>query len=109
MPNSSNISPNQFVSFLQSLPALRRLNLLNVKADTMEKFYAWEGVVVAQLEELSIDGSCGFRRDLELRNHFLNHCTGLRKIDLDRGHPLSADALVHLSGLASLEDLSLSH
>ncbi|KAG9567504.1 hypothetical protein KCU77_g1123, partial [Aureobasidium melanogenum] len=109
MPDSSNVSPDQFMSFLQSLLALRRLNLLNVQADTMERFYAWKGDVVAQLEELSIDESCDSGTDLELRNHFLMRCTGLRKIDLDHGDPLAADALVHLSGLASLENLSLYH
>ncbi|KAG9646119.1 hypothetical protein KCU64_g10649, partial [Aureobasidium melanogenum] len=109
LPDSSNMSPDHFMSILQSLPALRRLDLLNVNADIMDRVYAWRGDVVAQLEDLSISECWEPVRDLDPRNKFLKHCTGLRKLELDRGDELSADLLVHLFGLASLENLSLYH
>ncbi|KAG9677915.1 hypothetical protein KCU95_g17136, partial [Aureobasidium melanogenum] len=75
----------------------------------MDKVYEFKGGFVVQLEHLSMMEGSNFERGLELRNNFLNHCTGLRELELDRGDLLSAVVLVHLSGLASLQDLSISH
>lgn len=108
LPESSNISPDQFMPFLQSFPALRRLNLTFIPADIMDRVYAWKGDAVAQLEELSmIERGWDPARDLGLRNSFLKRCTGLRMLYLDRGDTISADALAQLSSLASLENLSI--
>jgi hypothetical protein len=104
-PNTRGVTPGQFLTFLQSLPALRRLRLDYVENRIMNKVFEWEGSPIAQLEELSWTESWHSSTTFALRNKFLKHCTGLRELYLDLRDALSTDALIQLSSLPLLEFL----
>lgn len=134
-PDARNITPDQFVTFIQSfpalhrlqldyirdnvadklfdltfiqsLPALRRLQLSSMKDNIMHKLFRWEASSVAQLEELSWTEDWGSGFDAVLRNRFLQHNTNFRKLHLDQGETLSDDAIIHLASCPSLEVLHI--
>lgn len=105
-----NITPDRFMTLLQSLPALRRLDLDQVEEGIMNRLFEWEGESVAQLEELTLfeDWRSQSRTDYALRNKFLKHCTGLRKLDIDLRDTLATDALIQLSSHPLLELLHIN-
>lgn len=110
-PQTSNITPLQFMSFLQCLSALRRLHLNRIAENIMDEVIRWKSSSLAQLEELTLTEYRGAERSLNprpgLRNDFLKYCNGLRKLHVDRGDWISADTLTHLSSLNSLEVLHI--
>lgn len=106
-PRMDNITPDQFLMFLQSFPALRRLRLECIKESIMDRVFEWEGRSIAQLEELSWAPHWRTTTNFAHRNKFLKHCTGLRKLDLDLEDTLCTDALIQMSSYPLLEVLRI--
>ncbi|KAG9679919.1 hypothetical protein KCU87_g196, partial [Aureobasidium melanogenum] len=103
------IARSQFAAFVHSFPKLRCLRLHSLEKDIMDETFAWTGAPPAQLEELLLTGYVDYPfltvgRSM-IRNKFLEHCTGLRKLHLDGGEGLSAETLTQLSCRNSLEVL----
>lgn len=108
-PTINNITPDRFVALLQKFSALRRLDLDGFEYSPMNRVLGWEGGSLAHLEELnwSHDWRSESRTSYTLRNQFLRHCTGLRKLHLDSGDALTTDAIILLSGHPLLEVLRI--
>jgi hypothetical protein len=103
--DTSGITPDQFMTFLQSFSVLRCLRLDCLAGNIINRVFDWEGSLVSQLEELSWASPWVPERDYDLRNKFLKHCTGVRELYLERGDTVSADALIQLLGYPLLEVL----
>ncbi|KAH0398353.1 hypothetical protein KCU89_g7325, partial [Aureobasidium melanogenum] len=103
------IARSQFAAFVHSFPKLRCLRLHLLEKDIMDETFAWTGAPPAQLEELLLTGYVDYPfltvGHSMIRNKFLEHCTGLRKLHLDGGEGLSAETLTQLSCRNSLEVL----
>jgi len=98
-PRTDDTTPDQFVTFLQSFPALRRLRLDCIENSIMNRVFEGEGSFVAQLEELSWTEQWTAGLDFVLRNKFLKRCIGLRELYLVLEDTFSTDALIQLSDL----------
>jgi hypothetical protein len=103
-PDTRRVTPEQFVTFLQSLPSLRRLELEEIEGKIMNRVLDWEGSSIAQLEDLSLNDCRSSARGVPFRNTFLKHCTGLRKLYM-QADGLSAGVLNQLSNYPLLEVL----
>ncbi|KAG9742760.1 hypothetical protein KCU73_g8584, partial [Aureobasidium melanogenum] len=104
-----SLTRSQFAAFVHSFPKLRCLRLHLLEKDIMDETFAWTGAPPAQLEELLLTGYVDYPfltvGHSMIRNKFLEHCTGLRKLHLDGGEGLSAETLTQLSCRNSLEVL----
>ncbi|KAG9841282.1 hypothetical protein KCU98_g8917, partial [Aureobasidium melanogenum] len=103
------IARSQFAAFVHGFPKLRCLRLHLMEKDIMDETFAWTSAPPAQLEELLLTGYLDYPfltiGASMVRNKFLEHCTGLRKLHLDGGEGLSAETLTRLSCRNSLEVL----
>lgn len=110
-PDTYDITPDQFVTFLQSLPTLRRLKLIDIKENIMQAVIRWKDGSLAQLKELALLEDPENHRGLDPEpwrlNNFLQCCTGLRELFVCHGNVLSADTLAQLSCQESLEVLRI--
>lgn len=98
---------DQFVTLLQSFPALKSLHLYHIADSTMNRVFEWGKDNLHQLEELSWTQHWNFTMDSALRNEFLKRCTGLRKLCLALGGTLVTDVLIILSSHPLLEVLHI--
>jgi hypothetical protein len=100
-------TPEEFMPFLQSFPALRRLELDYLPRNIMNRVFEWDSGVVAQLEELSCIECWNYKFDKTLHTRFLKRCTGLRKLYLYPENALSADILIQVLSYPLLEVLDI--
>jgi hypothetical protein len=100
-------TPERFMTFLQSFPALRRLELDYIPSNIMNRVFEWDSGVVAKLEELSCVENWNSEFDKAVHTRFLKRCTGLRKLYLWPVDTLSADILIQVLSYPLLELLDI--
>ncbi|KAG9553080.1 hypothetical protein KCU71_g13384, partial [Aureobasidium melanogenum] len=110
-PEADHIKPDQFVTFLQSFPALYRLDLDRIKRHILSAVFRWKSSSLAQLKDLTLiehpEAEWFVDPNPWLFSDFLQRCTGLRKLRVAPGHVLSAEVLTQLSCQESLEVLRI--
>jgi hypothetical protein len=104
-PDASAVTPDQFMTFIQSLPALRRLQIGYVPVEIAKSMFGWDGRSVTQLEKLSVSENWYLANNFALLRQLLKHFRGLRKLYLVLEDVLPINTLVQVMSSPLLEVL----